>query len=95
MYGTIFSLKIKPGHEEALLTTLKEQQDTPEGSVAWFVMKPDIKEEWIGVAVFKDKESHISNSNRPEQHQTFLKIMEHLESDHEWTDGTYVIGEIA
>ena len=96
MYGTIFKLKIKPGHHEQLLDVFKELSDAPKpaGGVAWFVMKPDDKEDWIGVAVFDSKESHVNNSNRPEQHQMFLKMMEHLESEPEWTDGTYEVTDI-
>lgn len=96
MYGTIFTLKIKPGHQEQLLDVFKELSDSPKpaGGVAWFVMKPDDKEDWIGVAVFDSKESHVKNSSRPEQHQMFLKMMEHLESEPEWTDGTYVVTDI-
>ena len=96
MYGTIFTLNIKPEHEEELLKTLKEgTASKPPGMVGWFVMNPDAKDEWIGIAVFESKEAHVSNANRPEQHQTFLKVMEHLEEEPTWTDGTYVIGEIA
>ena len=96
MYGTIFNLKVKPGHEEQLLEALNEQTTSPaKGMIAWFVMNPDDKEEWIGVAIFESKEAHVSNANRPEQHEAFLKIMEHLETEPTWTDGTYVIGEIA
>ena len=95
MYGTIFSLDIKPGHQDKLLATMeKEATSKPQGMLAWFVMKPDDKEDWIGVAVFDSKESHVNNSSRPEQHQMFLKMMEHLESEPEWTDGTYVVTDI-
>ena len=95
MYGTIFNLKIKLGHEEEIMNVFKELSDSPKpaGAVAWFVMKPDDKEDWIGIAVFESREAHVNNSNRPEQHQIFLKMMEHLESEPEWTDGTYIMGE--
>ena len=96
MYGTIFNLEVKPGHEEALLTSLKDDNvRKPEGMIAWFVMNPDENEDWIGVAVFESKDAHMSNANSLEQHESFLKLMEHLESEPIWVDGTYVIGEIA
>ena len=96
MYGTIFNLNIRPGHEDKLLAIMKEESTSkPEGMVAWFVMNPDDKHEWTGVAIFESKEAYLAHGNRPEQHQTFLKMMEHLESEPTWTDGTYVIGEIA
>lgn len=96
MYGTIFNLSVKPGHEEALQSALNEQtNEKPDGMVAWFVMKPDNEKHWIGVAVFESKEAHIANSERPEQHQAFLKMMDHLESEPTWTDGNYIVGEVA
>ena len=96
MYGTIFNLNIRPGHEDKLLAIMKEESTSkPEGMVAWFVMNPDDKDEWTGVAIFESKEAYLAHGHRPEQHQTFLKMMEHLESEPTWTDGTYVIGEIA
>ena len=98
MYGTIFNLSIKPGHHDPLLKELNNtgyEQAKPTGMVAWFVMQPDEKEEWIGIAIFESEEAHIANANSPEQHQMFLRIMEHLESEPTWTDGTYVIGQFA
>ena len=97
MYGTIFNLHVKAGHEEALQKTFNDRgnQDKPKGMVAWFVMKPDDKDHWIGVAVFETKEDHVANANDPLQHESFLKMMEHLESEPTWTDGTYVVGETA
>ena len=95
MYGTIFKLQVKPGHEQALLSLLKDQTP-PDGGVAWFLMKPDDNDgEMVGVAVFESKEAHIANTNRPEQHESFVKMMEHLASEPQWNDGEYVIGEIA
>ena len=94
MYGTIFNLNIKPGHHEALIKVFTEQ-DPPAGMVAWFVMNPDAQESWIGVAVFEDKETYVANAESPQQHESFLKMMEHLDSEPTWTDGTYVGGVIA
>jgi quinol monooxygenase YgiN len=95
MYGTIFNLKVRANHEDALLQVFNEDQAKPEGSVAWFVMNPDSSDTWIGVAVFESQEAHRTNAESPQQHATFLKMMEHLESEPEWTDGTFLIGQIS
>ena len=93
MYGTIFNLKVKPGHLDAL-TKIIDDNGVPDGGVAWFLMKPDDeKADLIGVAVFESKEAHIANSNRPGQHEMFIKMMEHLVEEPSWTDGTYIMGE--
>ena len=95
MYGTIFNLNIRPGHEDKLLAIMKKESTSkPEGMVAWFLMNPDDKDEWTGVAIFESREAYVANANSPEQHESFLKLMEHLESEPTWTDGNYVIGEI-
>tara|TARA_Y100000758_G_C15779001_1_gene322602 strand:- start:207 stop:500 length:294 start_codon:yes stop_codon:yes gene_type:complete len=93
MYGTIFKMKVKPGHEDQLLTILDSSETQPDGGVAWFLMNPDSESEWIGVAVFDSKESYLANANNPKQHEMFLKMMEHLESEPTWTDGEYLIGQ--
>jgi hypothetical protein len=94
MYGSIFKLKIKSGHQEELLKTLKMDERKLDGAIAWFVMDPDDNSEWIGVAVFDNKQSYIDNANSPEQNENFLKMMEHLESEPTWTDGNFVINQI-
>ena len=97
MYGTIFTLDIKEGQETIFLETLKTATagQTPEGMKAWFVMKPDNGDKWLGVAIFESKEAHINNANDPKQAEIFGKIMNHLKSEPTWTDGSYVISEIA
>ena len=62
--------------------------------VAWFVMSPDDKDKSIAVAILESKEAYASNANRPEQHESFLKMMDHFETKPTWTDGTHVIDEI-
>ena len=94
MYGSIFTLKVKSGHEEELLNLFKSyDQDRPKGGIAWCVLNADSKEEWVGVAVFASKEEYVANAERPEQHENFVQMMEHLESEPEWTDGEFLIGE--
>ena len=46
MYGTIFNLKVKPGHEAALIKVFNEEQGNPAGAVALFVMQPDANGPW-------------------------------------------------
>ena len=93
MYGSIFNLKVKSGHENSLIDLFKKYEK-PEGGVAWFVMKPDEQKDWIGVAVFQDKDSYVKNAENPAQHQRFLQMMEHLDAEPTWTDGTYVLSEL-
>ena len=45
MYGTIFTLKVKPGHEDRLLKAI--DTGIPNGMIAWFLMKPDNEHEVV------------------------------------------------
>lgn len=97
MYGTIFTMNVKAGHEQALRDFLNSaEEDVPSGMIGWFLMKPDEgNNELIGVAVFESKEAHLANANRPEQHDMFTGIMAHLTSEPTWRDGEYIAGQIA
>ena len=95
MYGTIFNLNVKSGHKEKLIELMKNQTRNPEGMLAWFLMNPDDDDEdLIGVAVFENKDAHLANATNPDQHEYFVAIMEHLNSEPTWTDGEYVAGQI-
>ena len=73
MYGTIFTMKVKAGHEDQLLSVFNSRDDKPAGGIGWFLMNPDTQSEWIGVAVFESKEAHLANANNPYQHEMFQK----------------------
>lgn len=93
MYGTIFNLDVKPGHEQDLLKLI--DREAQPGMIAWFLMEPDDKtSQMIGVAVFESREAHLANANSPEQHKAFTQMMAHLVSEPSWTDGEYVAGKI-
>ena len=94
MYGTIFSMKVKSGHHEQLLKVLQESDNQADGMVAWFLMNPDDDTDLIGVAIFENKDAHLANANNPDQHEYFVAMMEHLNSEPTWTDGEYVAGQI-
>ena len=90
MYGTIFTMKVKAGHEDQLLAVFNSREEPPAGGISWFLMNPDNQPEWIGVAVFESKEAHLANANNPDQHENFQKLMEHLDSEPTWVDGEYI-----
>ena len=94
MYGSIFNLKVKTGHQQDLLDSLTD--GTPPGAVAWYVMQPDdTSKDLIGVAIFESKEAYNANAKSPEQHERFIKAMTYLETEPEWTDGEYIVTEVA
>lgn len=94
MYGTIFNLSVKEGCEQDLITSFNEL-DNPPGAVAFYLMKPDDGSDFIGVAVFENKDAYLANANRPEQHENFAKMMQYLNSEPGWNDGEYPIGKVS
>ena len=95
MYGTVFSLNVKEGHKEKLIEVMEANDRTPDGMVAWFLMNPDdTGKDLIGVAVFENKDAHLANANNPDQHEYFVAMMEHLNSEPTWTDGEFVTGMV-
>ena len=96
MYGTIFNLNVKKGHKDELIKMMKENDRMPHRMVARFLMNQDDDgKHMLGIAIFTNKEAHLANANNPDQHDYFVEMMSHLNSEPTWTDGTYVIGEIA
>tara|TARA_Y100001935_G_scaffold2668_1_gene2200 strand:- start:3620 stop:3907 length:288 start_codon:yes stop_codon:yes gene_type:complete len=93
LYGSIFNLKPKKGKKEELINHLKNNEEKPDGGVAWYVLDPDNNGDLVAIAIFKDKESYIANAGRPEQHENFMKMMEFLDKEPTWNDGNFVIGE--
>tara|TARA_Y100001960_G_C14734905_1_gene859724 strand:- start:993 stop:1298 length:306 start_codon:yes stop_codon:yes gene_type:complete len=95
MYGTVFTMNVKNGHKNQLIEAIGSDE-YPEGMVCWFLLDPDNSEDVMtGIAVFKDKSTYIENANRPEQHQQYLRLLEHIEGEPMWTDGEIVQGGIA
>ena len=94
MYGTVFNLNVKEGHKDKLIEVMGANDRTPDGMVAWFLMNPDDDTDLIGVAIFENKNAHLANANNPDQHEYFVAMMEHLNSEPTWTDGEYVAGQI-
>jgi hypothetical protein len=93
MYGSIFNLKPKKGKKDDLINHLKNDDDIPEGGIAWYVLNPDDNGDLVGIAIFKSKEAYVKNAERPEQHENFMKMMDFLDEEPSWTDGNFVIGE--
>jgi hypothetical protein len=94
-YGSIAQMDVKEGHQDDLVKLFEDIRDTPpEGMVAFLLMQPEEEEYMLGVAVFESKDAYVANANRPEQHESFLQIMEHLNSEPTWTDGTYLLQQI-
>jgi quinol monooxygenase YgiN len=90
MYGTIARMRIKPGALEGLMRWGEQQEDGP-GLIALHVFQMDADpNELYLVVVAENEEIYRANANSPEQHQSFLEMMQFLVAEPEWHDGHVV-----
>ena len=99
MYGTIFRMKVKPGHEDDPVRVFdvwdSGRKPTVPGALGGLLMKPDRESgKYIGVALFEDAASYRANVEDPGQDAWYGELREHLEADPEWEDGEYVAGSV-
>ena len=92
MYGSIFRMRPKAGHEQAIAEMVeqwhRERRPKVEGYVATYLFRPDNRPgEAIGVAVFASREAYRKNADDPDQDRWYRQMREHLEADPQWEDG--------
>ena len=93
MYGTIARMKVKEGHEQALLELERTELASNRGVAPEFlyVYKLDgSKNEYLMVVAFESQEAYRKNAESPEQHERYQRVMEHLDSPPEWSDGQII-----
>ena len=92
MYGTVARLRVKPGMDGKLLELLRDFETAQvSGAVALYVYQMDTDPSiFYEAVVFESKATYIANSNSPEQHARYLKVLELLEGEPEWHDGAIV-----
>ena len=93
MYGTVARMKIKPGHEQAMIDLLREQLDArSEGRpTSLSVYRLDAAEnEYLMAVGFESKDAYAANASSPDQHARYLQYMEHLAGDPAWEDGEII-----
>ena len=92
MYGTIARFRIKPGVKDEFIKAMDGFGGAfIDGWVAdyYFQMDEDSDEFYL-VAIFKDKETYMTNADSAEQHQRYLVFQSFLTDDPEWHDGFVV-----
>jgi hypothetical protein len=93
-------MKVARGQESKLIEAIQkweaERKPKVEGAVANLLLKSDRNpDEFIGVAVFRDKATYRANADDPEQDKWFQQMRLLLQSDVDWEDGEFVVGTMA
>jgi hypothetical protein len=94
MYGTIAHFRIRPGARDEFIRIMDSfgSEAIPGWMVDYYCQMDRDPEEFYLVAIFKDKQSYISNAESPEQHKRYLKFHSFLVDYPEWNDGYIVSG---
>jgi quinol monooxygenase YgiN len=96
MYGTIARLRVKPGHLEKLQEAMDPGRlKATKGMVSVHVYQQDMDSNELYMSVlFDNREAYRANAESKEQHQMYLEMMEHLETEPEWHDGKVIYSEM-
>ena len=90
MYGTVARLRAKAGQEAEFEKLLERLESEP---VAGFIgsylyrLDEDLREYYF-VVLFESREAYIANAESAEQHARYLQMIELLEGEPEWHDGS-------
>ena len=95
MYGTVATLRIKPGSAEKLNEMSerwwKERAPKVKGAVSQTVYRTDNDPNaYIMAVVFDSKESYVANANDPAQDKWFQELRALLDADPAWVDGEVI-----
>ncbi len=97
MYGSIASMKVRPGRLEELSEMMDmDGGHSPGGAVSLsvFQMDADPNEIWV-VAISESQEAYRAYSESAESHELYLKMRQLLQADPEWRDGKVIRHEHA
>jgi len=97
MYGTVFTFRAKEGKAEDVKRLVGEwiskRQPNVAGSQAGYLYQLDSDQNaFVGVAVFKDKQTYVANADSAEQDTWFKELRAKIEADPEWMDGEVIGG---
>ena len=91
MFGTVARLKIQPGKEQTFREhgeRWSRERSGSTGQVASYLFNLEGKsDEYLLVAIFRDKESYARNAQDPETDRFYQGMRKLLQSDPEWNDG--------
>lgn len=92
MFGTVARMRVKPGMEQAFIQAVHETESVPvPGVIKVYLYQTDAdSREFYMAVVFENRESYTANAESQEQHQRYLKLRQHLESDPDWHDGNII-----
>ena len=93
-FGTVARYRVKPGHEEHLMETMKGFEASPPPGWIYTTMfrsADNPNDIWMSV-VFESEEAYRKNAGSPDMDKEYRSMLQHLDGEPEWHDG-HVIHE--
>ncbi len=95
MYGTVATIRVKPGAEAALLALQErwwnERGSQIKGAISGTVFRTDNDANvFLLTVVFDSKEDYVANANDPAQDAWFQEMAQYFDGEPAWTDGEVV-----
>ena len=95
MYGTVATIRVKPGTEAQLLALQErwwnERGSTIKGAISGTVYRTDNDPNvYVMSVVFESKEDYVANANDPAQDAWFQEMAQCFDGEPVWTDGEIV-----
>ena len=95
LYGTVATMRVKPGKEQSVQEQFDrwwdERRSKVKGAISSTLYKSDGNPNEMTLAVvFDSKESYVANANDPEQDKWYRDMVQMLDGEPRWTDGTIV-----
>ena len=88
MYGTIGTFRVKPGKQQDLVNVLSRRSGDIDGFLVAHAHQSDADPQVVTVLVgFTDKDAYHANAQHPDQHASYLEVLELLEQEPSWNDG--------
>jgi quinol monooxygenase YgiN len=96
MYGTIARIHPKAGREQELRSLMEQYESggrQPAGYRQSFIFRPDEnpydRPTLFLIALFDDEATYRANADSPEQDAEYRQMLELLEDEPDWMDGTF------
>ena len=91
MFGTVARMKVQPGKEQEFIEhgeRWSRERGSSSGQLTSYLVNLDGKpDEYLMVAIFRDRESYLQNANDPETDRFYQDMRKLLKADPEWNDG--------
>ena len=96
MFGTIATMKVKPGQEQALVALMDkwwtERRPKVKGAISSTMYRSvDNPSEIMMAVVFDNKENYMANANDPEQDKWYQEMAACFDGAPSWKDGDIIL----